>query len=65
MLKKKFIENFAFSKNKKNIINNYIYSGYEKNISIGKLIKYKSNIIDGLVKNFWDNNNLKKKNICF
>ena len=64
MLKKKFIENFAFSKNKKNIINNYIYSGYEKNISIGKLIKYKSNIIDGLVKNFWDNNNLKKKNIC-
>ena len=64
MLKKKFIENFAFSKNKKNIINNYIYSGYEKNISIGKLIKYKSNIIDSLVKNFWDNNNLKKKNIC-
>ena len=64
MLKKKFIENFSFSKNKKNIINDYIYSGYEKNISIGKLLKYKSSIVDGVVKNFWDNNNLNKKNVC-
>ena len=64
MLKKKFIEDFSFSKNKKNIINDYIYSGYEKNISIGKLLKYKSSIVDGVVKNFWDNNNLNKKNVC-
>ena len=64
MLKKKFIEDFSFSKNKKNIINDYIYSGYKKNISIGKLLKYKSSIVDGVVKNFWDNNNLNKKNVC-
>ena len=60
MLKKTFIENFAFSKNKKNIINDYVYSGYKNNISIKRLIRYKSSIIDSLVKNFWDNNNLKK-----
>ncbi len=64
MSKKEFIESFYFSKNEKNIINNYIYNGYKKNIDIKKLLNYKSIIIDGLIKDFWDKNNLNQKNIC-
>ncbi|MBT6755419.1 MAG: hypothetical protein HOA86_05325, partial [Gammaproteobacteria bacterium] len=64
MSKKELINNFSFSQNKKNIINDYIYSEYEKNISIRKLLKNKSLLVDDLVKKAWKKNSLKKKDIC-
>ena len=64
MSKKELINNFSFSQNKKNIINDYIYSEYEKNISIRKLLKNKSLLVDDLVKKAWKKNSLKEKDIC-
>ena len=64
MSKKKFINRFSFSKNKKYIINEYIYAEYKKNTSVNKLLKYKSSLVDSLIKNFWKNNNLHSKKIC-
>ncbi len=63
MSKKELINNFSFLQNKKNIINDYIYSEYEKNISIKKLLKNKSLLVDDLVKKAWKKNNLKEKDI--
>ena len=63
MLQKHIINNFSFSQDNKNIINDYIYSRYKKNISIKKLIKNKSTIIDQLIKNSWIKNNLEDKDI--
>ena len=64
MSKKKFINHFSLTKNKKNIINDYIYADYKKNKSVNKLLKYKSSLVDSLIKNFWKNNNLHSKKIC-
>ena len=64
MSKKKFINHFSFSKNKKNIINDYIYAEYKKNTNVKKLLKYKSSLVDSLIKNFWKNNNLHSRKIC-
>ena len=63
MLQKKIINSFSFSQDNKNIINDYIYSKYKKNISIKKLIKKKSDIIDQLIKKSWRKNNLDNRNI--
>ena len=63
MLQKNIINNFSFSQENKNIINDYIYLRYKKNISIKKLIKNKSTIIDQLIKNSWAKNNLEDKDI--
>ena len=54
MSKNNLLRDFSFSQNKKNIINDYIFSEYEKNVSIKKLIRNKSRIIDDLVKKFMD-----------
>ena len=63
MLQKNIINNFSFSQDNKNVINEYIYLRYKKNISIKKLIKNKSTIIDQLIKNSWAKNNLEDKDI--
>ena len=53
MLKNNFLHDFTFSQNKKNVINDYIFSKYEKNVSIKKLVRNKSRIIDILIKKSW------------
>ena len=63
MSKNNLLNEFSFSQDKKNKINDYIFSEYQKNISIKKLIRSKSKIIDELVKKSWMKNNLKLKNI--
>ena len=63
MLKNNFLHDFTFSQNKKNVINDYIFSKYEKNVSIKKLVKNKSRIIDSLIKKSWEKNNLKVNGI--
>ena len=63
MLKNNFLHDFTFSQNKKNVINDYIFSKYEKNVSIKKLVRNKSRIIDSLIKKSWEKNNLKVDNI--
>ena len=63
MSKNNLLNEFSFSQDKKNKINDYIFSEYQKNISIKKLIRNKSKIIDELVKKSWLKNNLKLKNI--
>lgn len=63
MLQEDIIQNFSFSQDNKNIINDFIYSEYERNVSIKRLIKKKSSIVDQLIKNSWLKNNLKSKNI--
>jgi [protein-PII] uridylyltransferase len=63
MSKNNLLRDFSFSQNKKNIINDYIFSEYEKNVSIKKLIRNKSRIIDDLVKKSWIKNNFQEKGI--
>ena len=63
MLKNNFPHDFTFSQNKKNVINDYIFSKYEKNVSIKKLVRNKSRIIDSLIKKSWEKNNLKVDSI--
>ena len=63
MLKNNFLHDFTFSQNKKNVINDYIFSKYEKNVSIKKLVRNKSRIIDSLIKKSWEKNNLKVDSI--
>ena len=61
MSKNNLLNEFSFSQDKKNKINDYIFSEYQKNISIKKLIRSKSKIIDELVKKSWMKNNLNLK----
>ena len=52
MFKKNILlENFSFESTKSNVINDYIYSEYESGVSVGRLLKKKSSIIDSLIKN--------------
>ena len=62
MKKRNLINNFLIEEGKKNVLNNFIFSNYEKKFSIKELTKKKSNIIDGLIKDYWYKNNLNNIN---
>ena len=62
MFKKNILlENFSFESTKSNVINDYIYSEYESGVSVGRLLKKKSSIIDSLIKKSWAKNKLKEE----
>ena len=61
MLKKNILlKNFSFESGKNHTINDYIYSEYENGVSVGKLLKKKSSVINDLIKKSWKKNKLKK-----